>query len=214
MSIRDRFFAGVARQLGRPGGLAGRAVGRMLNRGNRRTVTEAVEELAAEPGAALADIGFGGGLGLELLLSGAGPTGRVHGIELSPEMLARAERRFRDEIATGTLVLHRASIERLPLADASLDGAITINTIYFLGDLERAFAQLARVLRPTGRVVVGLGDPESMARLPFTAHGFRLRPVDEVVAALDHVGLTVKDHRRLGEGPHPYHLLVAEPRDR
>jgi arsenite methyltransferase len=211
MSLRDRFFAGVARQLGRPGGLAGRAVGRMLNRGNRRTVTEAVEALSVQPGAALADIGFGGGLGLELFLSRAGPTGHVHGIELSSEMLARAERHFRDEIATGTLVLHRASIERLPLADASLDGAITINTIYFLGDLERAFAQLARVLRPTGRVVVGLGDPESMARLPFTAHGFRLRPVDEVVATLDHVGLTVKDHRRLGEGPRAYHLLVAEP---
>jgi SAM-dependent methyltransferase len=50
--------------------------------------------------------------------------------------------------------------------------AITVNTIYFVDDLDRACSELARVLRPGGRLVVGIGDPEAMARMPFSAYGF------------------------------------------
>ena len=44
-----------------------------------------------------------------------------------------------------------------------------------------AFGEIARTVRPGGRAVVGLADPEAMASMPFTAHGFRLRPVDDVI---------------------------------
>ncbi len=64
MAIKDRFTAGLARQLGRPEGLRGRLVGRGLNRGNRAVVTAAVAATGAGPGQVAADIGFGGGLGL------------------------------------------------------------------------------------------------------------------------------------------------------
>ncbi len=176
MNFRAGVTAGLARQLAHPQGVRGRLVGVLLNRGNRGVVTAAVQSLSLAPGGTAADIGFGGAVGLDLLLRSVGTRGHVHGVEVSVTMTAQAARRFRHDIAAGRLQLHAASMARLPMAAASLDGVITVNTIYFVAELEQAFAELARVTKSSGRVVVGLGDPEVMARLPYTRHGFRLRP--------------------------------------
>ncbi|MEB0307138.1 hypothetical protein QN345_17720, partial [Cryobacterium sp. 10I1] len=58
----------LAAQLGHPSGWRGRLVGRMLNRRNRGIIRAAVDALEATPDARLADVGFGGGVGIELLL--------------------------------------------------------------------------------------------------------------------------------------------------
>src|SRR5437764_2328955 len=212
MGIRDAFLAGLAKQLGHPDGLRGQVVGTMLNRGNRKPVTEAVAALELTGGETALDIGFGGGLGLARLLAGTGPNGSVHGVEISATMLGRARRTFRRELAEGRLHLHESSITELPLDGDSVDAVITTNTVYFVEDLEAAFAEVARVLAPGGTFALGIGDPEAMARMPFTAHGFRLRPVAEVEAALAAAGLDLKRHTRLGSGPGPgFHLLVTGP---
>jgi arsenite methyltransferase len=200
--------ARVARQLRHPGGLAGQLVGAMMNRRNGRTIAAAVNALSPQPGTVVADIGFGGGVGLRLLLDRVGAAGQVHGIEISRAMLDRAARRFGGEIADGRLSLHAASLTDLPLPRASLDGAITINTIYFIADLDRAFSELARALRPSRHAVVGVADPEWMSKQPTTEHGFRIRPVSEVLDAAAHAGLVVDEERSLDDGPYPYHLLV------
>lgn len=102
------------------------------------------------------------------------------------------------------------SMTDLPLADDALDAAITVNTVYFVPDLAAAFTELVRVVRPGGSLVVGIGDPDAMAKMPFTAYGFTLRPVAEVIVALEGAGCTV-DHEQLANPPIPHHLLVARP---
>jgi len=193
MGLRDRFRSGLARQLGRPEGLRGRIVGRGLNKGNR----------------AAADIGFGGGLGLELLLERVGTEGRVVGVELSDTMLTVAEKRFGAECSDGRLTLLNGTMGDLPLDDGSLDALITTNTVYFVEDLERAFGEITRVLSPTGRAVIGVADPAWMASMPVTAHGFRLRPIDEIVTMLRTAGFSeVRDEPVTGD-ERPFRLLVA-----
>ena len=211
MNLRASMLAGVARQLAKPQGVRGLLVGAMLNRANRAGVTAAVKALPLTAGDTAADLGFGGGVGLDLLLRHVGRSGHVDGVDLSVTMLSHAARRFRRDIATGRLRLHAASMTELPLTTDSLDGAITLNTIYFIPDLDLAFAELARVTKRSGRVVIGLGDPDVMARSPLTAHNFRLRPVPEVIDLLQSAGLTVVEQRRVGEGDSVFHLLVAEP---
>lgn len=209
MTLRGKWQAGLAKQLGCPTDIRGRAIGAMLNRRNHTNVTAAVTALSLGPGAVVADVGFGGGVGLHALLRAVGSAGRAHGVEVSQTMLVSAARRFRREIAADRLRLHSASITRLPFEDSSLDGAITVNTIYFLDDLDAACAELARVLKPSARVVVGLSDPTAMAQMPFTAYGFRTRPLAEVIAALDGAGLRVERNQRVGDGDGAYHLLVC-----
>ncbi|MGW3964783.1 class I SAM-dependent methyltransferase [Amycolatopsis sp. NPDC005003] len=209
MGLREGFQAGLARQLGHPSGLRGRIVGAMLNRRNRGPVTAAVAALGLEGGETALDIGFGGGLGLALLLRSAGA---VHGAEISTTMLERARRTFRREIAENRLHLHEGSITALPLEAGSIDAAVTTNTVYFVDDLDGAFAEVARVLKPGGKFVLGIGDPELMSRAPlFTEHGFRIRPLAEVEAALARAGLEVRGHERLTSGELVFHLLVTGP---
>lgn len=186
----------------------------MLNKGNSRAVHGAVDAADPRPGQSVADFGFGGGVGLRPLLDRVGPTGHVHGVEIAETMLDRARQGFAAEAGDGRLHLHSGDLTALPLADASLDAAITTNTIYFIEDLPRAFAEVARVVRPGGRFVVGIGDPEEMRKYPFTAHGFRLRPVDEVVELLQAAGFAEPERRRVGESAGAFHLLVAERAER
>lgn len=204
-------MAGIAKQLGHPSGLRGRFIGMLLNRGNRAFVRAAVRALQPQPAAEVADVGFGGGVGLRFLLDSIGQSGRVHGVEISETMLARAGRRYRREIAAGRLTLQQGSLAKLPFDDGQLNGVITVNTIYFVTDLDQVFAELARVVnRSSGRIVIGLADPDAMANMPTTRHGFHLRPVPEVVETLRRTGLAV-DHRRIDRSHLPAHLLICTP---
>jgi arsenite methyltransferase len=180
----------------------------MLNKGNAGTITAAVEALGLTGGETVADVGFGGGLGLDRLLAATGSDGHVHGVEPSSDMLARARRAHVTEMADGRLELHEAPMQALPLADGALDGWISLNTIYFVSDLAPAARELARVLAPSGRGILGVADPQWMARQPFTKHNFTVRPLADVVAALENARFTV-EHRTLGQMP--YHLLVCRP---
>ncbi|MEV6771729.1 methyltransferase domain-containing protein [Nocardia sp. NPDC051030] len=205
-----RVMSTVAGQLGNPSGFLGKGVARMLDRGNRFLIDAAVAASEVAPGESAADIGFGGGIGLTLLLDRVGAQGTVTGVELSRDMLKRAESRLAQDISSGRLRVLEGSLTDLPLADGSLDVVITANTLYFVPELDRACAELARVLRPKGRLVVGVGDPDAMAKMPFTQYGFTLRPVTELAAALEQAGLVV-EQRRLEHRPIPVHLLIARP---
>jgi SAM-dependent methyltransferase len=202
MGIRTVLNRTLARQLGNPHGLLGPLIARVLNNANRVRITAAVDALELRPDDVVADLGFGGGFGLSLLLD-RGHT--VHGVDFSSAMVRRAARRWR----SGRLRLHTGSITAIPLGDDSVDAVITVNTIYFIEDLGAAFGELARILRPGGRAVVGMGEPSVMAAEPFTEHGFRLRPVSEVIETLAAAGLAVTDHRRVGNDERGFHLLVV-----
>jgi arsenite methyltransferase len=118
--LRQRLLSSLAGQLGRPHGLLGRGVAIMLNRGNRPAVTAAVD--AAQAGAAdmAADIGFGGGVGLWLLLDRVGENGVVYGVEVADDMLDRARSRFASHVENGRLQVMHGSLTALPLGDAAL----------------------------------------------------------------------------------------------
>jgi len=208
MSMGERFRAGLARQLGRPEGIRGRIVARRLNRGNHAAIAAAIEETGVRPGQVAADVGFGGGVGLQLLLDRVGPTGRVQGVELSDTMLAAARRRHSGELADGRLSLAKGTLQQLPLGDGTVDGLITVNTLYFVDELPAAFAEIARVLAADGRAVIGVADPEWMATQPVTDHVFRLRPVAELIEGLQAAGLAVQDEQ-LVDDSRRFHLLVA-----
>jgi arsenite methyltransferase len=125
----------------------------------------------------------------------------VHGVAIFEEMLAAAHRRYAAEVSARRLVLHAGSLRHLPLAATSMDGLVTMNTVYFVDDLGEVFAEIARVLTPTGRAVIGVGDPEAMAQMPFTPYGFRLREISELLNSARDAGLELRSHERIGDGP-------------
>jgi ubiquinone/menaquinone biosynthesis C-methylase UbiE len=204
-SLRERLLSTVAGQLGHPHGILSPFVARALNRGNEKAIAGAVDAAQAPRGGVAADIGFGGGIGLRLLLDGIGDDGVVHGIEIADDMLSRAKSKFGSD---DRLRLSRGSLTAVPLDDGSVDALITVNTVYFIPELDPACRELARVVRPGGRAVIGIGDPDVMVRLPFTKHGFTIRPVSEIAAALENSGLQV-EQRRIEDKPIPRYLLIG-----
>jgi ubiquinone/menaquinone biosynthesis C-methylase UbiE len=82
-------------------------------------------------------------------------------------MVERARIRFATDLRQGRLRLESGSLTEMPLPDSTLDGVTTFNTVYFVDDLDVALREVARVLRPAGRFVIRIGDPEAMARMSF-----------------------------------------------
>jgi arsenite methyltransferase len=208
VSLRTRYDALLARHLRRPEGFLGRFVASRLDRRNRALIDAGIDALDLGPASVVADVGFGGGVGLQLLLER--PTAaQVVGVDISPAMVDSARKRFAGEVGRGRLRLECGSLTEMPLPDSTLDGAATFNTVYFVDDLGAALREMARVLRPEGRFVIGIGDPDAMAGMSFTAHGFTLRPVAELESGIAEAGLDLVDHRRVEGGGVPGHLLVT-----
>lgn len=114
----------------------------------RRLVREA---LAARPGETVLDAGCGPGFFCAELLDEVGPAGHVDGTDLSPQMLALAERRC---AGRDNATFREADVTALPFEDASVDAAICVQVLEYVPEVDRALAELRRVLRPGGRLVV------------------------------------------------------------
>jgi arsenite methyltransferase len=105
------------------------------------------------PGETVLDLGSGGGIDVLLSAGRVGPTGIAHGLDMTDEMLELARR---NAAAAGADNAHflKGDIEAIPLPDASVDVVISNCVINLSTDKARVFAEIARVLRPGGRVSV------------------------------------------------------------
>jgi len=108
-------------------------------------------------GETVVDLGSGGGLDVFLAAAKVGPTGRAIGIDMTPEMVERARRNAEhgNNGAPFTNVeFHLATIDKLPLADNSVDCVISNCVINLAPDKTAVFREIARVLKSGGRVAV------------------------------------------------------------
>jgi arsenite methyltransferase len=111
------------------------------------------------PGEVVVDLGSGGGLDVFLSARQVGPAGRAIGIDMTPEMIALARKNAataRDEGGKplSNVEFHLAAIDRMPLADASADCIISNCVINLAADKAAVFLEIARVLKPGGRLAV------------------------------------------------------------
>jgi SAM-dependent methyltransferase len=106
-----------------------------------------------KPGEVVVDLGCGGGMDVFLAAPKVGPTGKVIGIDMTPEMIERAQRSAAKSGITN-VEFHLASIDRMPLPDSSVDVVISNCVINLAPDKRAVFKEIARVLKPGGRVAV------------------------------------------------------------
>jgi ubiquinone/menaquinone biosynthesis C-methylase UbiE len=119
-----------------------------------------IEALAPRPGETILEVGPGTGYYTLPVAQALAPNGTLHILDLQQEMLDHTTRRARDA-AIENIQPREGDARQLPYADGAFDAAYLVAVLGEVPDQDAALHQLARVLRPGGRVVVGelLGDP-------------------------------------------------------
>lgn len=139
---------------GRPKGALGRLGGRIMARLNRDVAVWVIGLLDLRPSDKVLEVGFGPGVAIELL-AGLLPSGKVSGIDASPEMVEQASARNMAAIRSGRVELRLGLAEKLPFADGSFDKTLAINSMQVWPDISAALREIARVTKPGGKVALG-----------------------------------------------------------
>lgn len=105
------------------------------------------------PGETVLDLGSGAGLDSIIAAWQVGPTGRVIGVDLNPDMCAKAEAHAEAAGVTGT-ECHEGRMEDIPLPDQSVDVVLSNGVINLSFRKRRVIRELFRVLKPAGRVSI------------------------------------------------------------
>lgn len=109
--------------------------------------------LALKPGETVVDLGAGAGMDAFVAAPLVGPSGKVIGVDMTPAMLEKA-RAFAASSGATNVEFREGRLERLPVDDASADAVTSNCVINLVPDKAAVFREIARVLKPGGRLVV------------------------------------------------------------
>jgi ubiquinone/menaquinone biosynthesis C-methylase UbiE len=110
-----------------------------------------------KPGEVVLDLGSGGGFDVFIAARNVGAAGRAIGVDMTPEMLVKARKNiagYRKRSGLDNVEFRLGEIEHLPVADNSVDVVISNCVINLSPDKPQVWREIARVLKPGGRVAV------------------------------------------------------------
>lgn len=110
-----------------------------------------------KPGEVVLDLGSGGGFDVFIAARKVGPTGKSIGVDMTPDMLRKARNnviKFTGSTGLNNVEFRLGEIEHLPVADNSVDVIISNCVINLSPDKPQVWKEIARVLKPGGRVAV------------------------------------------------------------
>lgn len=190
----------IARQAARPSGLLGRLLLRIMAGETARFNDEVVDALAIAADEHALELGFGHGRTLDVAAHRA-PDARFTGLDVAPTAVRTATRRCRALVEAGRLHLRTGDGVPLPWDDKSFDAAFAVHTLYFWPDAPRQLAELRRVLRPGGRLVLGFRERTDDALARFPPPTYRFFASDEVRTMLDGAGFGTTEVRVATSSP-------------
>jgi SAM-dependent methyltransferase len=185
-----RPLAGIlSRQAAHPDGLLGRALGRLWVSETAHVNDTVLELLDAVPGEQVLEIGFGPGRSLGMLAErGVLATG----VEVSATMIDLATRRNATLVDDDRITLVKGDGTSLPLPDATFDGVLSVHNVHFWSDPKRTVGEIARVLRPGGRVVLAFRGGEHPLPSRLDPSIYKTVTTGQAVTLLREAGFTVE----------------------
>ncbi|XP_060593988.1 uncharacterized methyltransferase YdaC-like [Ruditapes philippinarum] len=148
----------ISKNLANPSnGILGYLLTKYLVKRNRLVEHAAVRLCNIQPDDNVLEVGFGPGVGLnEAFRMVKDGSGIVHGIDISNRSFNMASRNLKQEIATGKVTLHMASVTDIPFDASKFDSIFHTNCYYFWPDMDAAAKELYRVIKPDKLMVACL----------------------------------------------------------
>jgi len=143
-------------QCGRPRGRFGRFLVRGMNFGHSGLTRWGLSEVEISETATVLDIGCGGGRTLERIAALA-RLGKAVGIDYSKDSVAVARKRNQRLIASGRVEVIHGSVSSMPFPEATFDCVLAVETYYFWPDIAGDLAEVRRVMKPSGQLVIIAG---------------------------------------------------------
>jgi ubiquinone/menaquinone biosynthesis C-methylase UbiE len=172
----------------------------LLTRGKEQAFRERLISLAdVQRGNSVLDIGCGTGTLAIAATRHVGPTAVVHGIDASPEMIARARRKAAK--AGADAVFQLAVAEKLPFQDGQFDVVLSTLMLHHLprNTRQQCATEVRRVLKPGGRVLaVDFAAPQARRGLLAHFHRHGHVALEDIIAVLANAGLTIVRSGRVG----------------
>jgi ubiquinone/menaquinone biosynthesis C-methylase UbiE len=162
-----------------------------------------------KPGETVLDLGSGAGIDCFLAAKQVGPSGRVIGVDMTPEMIARARKAARETSGVENVDFRLGEIEHLPVADQSVDVIISNCVVNLSTDKPAVYREAYRVLKPGGRLAIS--DIVATVELPaevqedleaYTGCMAGAAPIPTIEASLSQTGfegIHVKPQRKSRE---------------
>jgi ubiquinone/menaquinone biosynthesis C-methylase UbiE len=195
-----------SRQAGHPSGMLGRIIGRAMVRDTAAANDRALAALDLTQRRTILDVGFGQGRTASILVR-AGHT--VIGVDTSPTMVKQATARNRAASREGRATLRHGDGITIPFPDDSADAAIAAHTIYFMPEPAATIADIARVLKPGGTLVIACRTSDDETPAWVDPEIYRIPTAAQIVTMLHSAGFDEIDHEPGDASNHQIHLFVA-----
>jgi cyclopropane fatty-acyl-phospholipid synthase-like methyltransferase len=177
----------IGHQFRKPTGFLGKIVSGIMIRGNRSKYDKVIPELAIMQHDQILEIGYGHGLGIDMISSGYDCF--VSGIDFSELMFREATKRNQKHIDQKKVELHHGNFLSADLGSEKFDKIFCINVIYFWNNLDEPFIRINRGLKDGGLFCMFMVHQEYLEKSKFAKNGIFARyAIEQVVDCLKRSG--------------------------
>lgn len=144
-------FRKLSLQFRRPDGFLGKIISGLMKKGNRPVYENLIEYMEIKQGEKMLEIGYGPGLGIDLILTGF-PSVSINGVDFSELMYKEASERNKKLIEGGRVKLQYGDFLEAAVDGKDFDRVYFTNVIYFWNDIQKPFEKIYSLLKKGGSV--------------------------------------------------------------
>ena len=174
----------IASQLRKPQGEHGLEVGKKMNEGNKQLIDAALSLIKDENPSTILEIGHGNASHLQQLFEHL-PEAFYNGLDYSEDMISSARELNEKLLKDGKARFFLGEANNIPLPDESIDVVFAVNVLYFWDNPSIELAEIRRVLKCGGKLILGVRPRHTMLMFPFTNYNFTMYTKEELLELME-----------------------------